>query len=46
MRDITCIHEVKKNIVLTKNQFEIHDNVIFVPVPVFLIGLDRSERTL
>ncbi|MFV9631910.1 MAG: DUF4143 domain-containing protein [Methanosarcinales archaeon] len=46
VRDITRILEVNKNIVLTKNQFEIHDNLIFVPVPVFLIGLDRSKRTL
>jgi hypothetical protein len=46
VREITRILEVNKNIVLTKNQFEIHDNLIFVPVPVFLIGLDRSKRTL
>ena len=46
IREITRIHETDKDIVLTKNQFEIIDDMILIPVPVFLAGLGKSQRVL
>ncbi|HJH31810.1 MAG TPA: ATP-binding protein [Methanosarcinaceae archaeon] len=46
IREITHIRETGKDIVLTKNQFEIVDDMTFIPIPVFLAGLGNSQRTL
>jgi len=46
IREITRIRETDKDIVLTKNQFEIIDDMTLIPVPVFLAGLGKSQRVL
>jgi uncharacterized protein len=45
-QEITWTPEVKMTIVLTKNQFEIHKDILFIPISVFLVCTDKSLKTL
>ncbi len=45
-QEITWAPETKMIIVLTKNQFEIHQDMLFVPISVFLVCIDKSQKTL
>ncbi|KAF5410866.1 MAG: hypothetical protein C5S43_04070 [Candidatus Methanocomedens sp.] len=45
-QEITWAPKIKMIIVLTKNQFEIHRDMLFVPISVFLVCIDKSQKTL
>ena len=45
-RKLTKIDGIKEYIVLTKSQLERRDNVLFVPVSLFLALLKKSERLI
>lgn len=45
-QEITWTPEVKMTIVLTKNQFEIHKDILFIPISVFLVCTDKSQKTM
>lgn len=45
-KEITKIEEIKEYIALTKNQFEKSDNILFIPLSLFLSLLEKSARVL
>lgn len=45
-REVSKINEVKKYLVLTKNQIKKFENMDFVPISLFLSLLKKSEKIL
>ncbi len=45
-QDVKKSKDIKEYVIITKNKFELIDNVLFVPAPLFLALLKKSDHNL